>query len=850
MHLLLLFAGLLLAPLPADAVAPEELYDRVKATVEREAAIDAFEPEVTAYIRALLRKQLLARGVAPAALDDRIPTEEDILAILRDRWTDVCGRLEGHSGPSSRPECLEMVSDVRRIAADEMRVRRLGRELQAEATGYELPLSDLPGRSAQVAADLRGILSIWGAGGGAAATTVSGSLLRTVSFAERVGSNPGLYQQLFNDVAFALSSLDAEERIAAVWRYQYGVRLVRDERAPGFPAPHPYTPLDSGPGTERQFLFKRWEQDPDLEGKLLAIWQEVRGALQDPQVFAPPLQPEETALITFPQELLDLLPDNVLLWVRLDGNYEAMHPMGDIGLQWVVPLEPVLPSLTWEEDPILGGAYPPEPVRRELSGSTLVSLPVDGAGLCSTPAGGRGYLCRPVEALAEGGGCPLPPNAPADAIRLTWCAAEEDARRFTAAGADVCREIPYRSTPFDAQRSCRLQLQCAPACTPPAGSIAGVAAKTAAGDVSVCQTDDPNRVPPRYAFEHTLVIAQYRCGLPPGASVYRDVPGGPPEEAARIREANAVLCCELEGAAQRAMCDLLERDGAFLREPMQVDGVVLTAEVCAEIRTDRACRARPDGRGCYLSRAYPPAVLQAMDDRIRSNPAGSTLACADMMDDPRVSGIVTAIEGSTGVCTPGALSEYPNRIGNNLCFIGQCVEQSLEHARLTPSRTPSTAGGALGAWDDPRTGTPLAPLLTQAPPAQVRFDDYRPQLLLRAMETALCQAQGMPPRTPPIRCALSAQRQLGLERPSNLLTILGIVQQQSEQTEAFTDLLQLAPALGARAGSALYARYLEEASRSFAQILSTAADLLTEMTAVRFPAQMCPIGPGLPAPLP
>jgi len=928
----------------------------MKTIVEREISVPGLDPEVTAYIRAIFRKQLLSEGIAPADVERRVPKEADISAILRDEWTDVCGRLEGHEGPANRLDCLTIVERVRRLASDEMRVRKLGRLLQAEASGYELPISDLPGRSAQVAADLRGILNIWGAGGGAVATSQSGTMVRVTSLAPRIKANPALYRQLLGDVGSALTTLDGEERVAAVWRYQYGVRLVRNERAPRFPAPHTYTLSDSGPGTERQFLFHRWDDDPDLEGKLLAVWQEMLAAAADPRFFTPPLRSGETALLVFPEELQNLLPGNILLWARIDAD--SIHPMGDVGLQWHVPLEPVLPSLTHGEQPILGGTYPPAPVKNAMSGSTAPSLPVDGDGLCTSPAGMRGYLCRPIDPPDATERCPAPADLPPHTISLVWCKDEQsgapegewccmrdenrcryaasavsctqaggspsgspagcvangcpeppvnpmwccvpgegaqckrtinstecslqggspsvdatgcrangcvmpaDESRFTAAGADVCREIPYlhpEASSSDAvQHTCQLNIQCAPGCSVPANNSAITYGKGADGTVNICLMEQSPDINNTYLLYHELVHAQYYCGLPPGTTVYREIPAGASSEvAAAIRESNDVLCCEHEGTAYRAQCDLMERDGVFAAAGGSMDGIPLNAETCAEVWTDSTCRQREGGKGCYLSRAYPEAFVQKMF-HLADNPAQVPATCSSLVTrvdgkttitDPRAAGFAEAIDAGTAVCDPESVSRYDSRIGSHLCFIGQCVEQSLERHRVLPGRTPSVVADSVAPWDDPFTGTPLGALLMQPPLTLTRFPSYRPELLLRTMETALCQAQGMPPRTPPILCALSAQRRLSFEQGIGWEAAWGLLQQTKEQQETDTDLLSLSPALGARAGTALYARYLEESSRSFALLLRTAADLLADMTTISFPTQMCPISPGLPAPV-
>lgn len=952
-----LFVGMLLLPSVADASSGGRLYDQIKQTVERETGLTALDLEVAEYIRAIVRAQLLSQGVTGDDLTRRVPTAEDITLVLRDTWTNVCGRLEGHEGVSSRPECQEFVTMVRRLAADEMRVRTMGRLLQAETTGYELPIADVPGRSAQMTQDLRGILAIWGAGGSAVSADGSGVWLRTVSLTPRIDDNLVLYQQRFTAVRDALLALSREQQIAAVWRYQYGVRLVRNDRAPRFPAPYDYPAPITGSGSERQYLFHRWTEDgSNVEGALLALWEDVQTALLDVRIFQPPLQAGETALITFPKDLQDILPGNVLLWARLDGE-DPLHPLGDIGLQWIIPLEPVLPSLTKGDVPILGGTYPPEPVQSVQSGSVTVREPVDGRGLCSDPSAMRGYLCRSMDLSQTQQRCPRPADLPADAIGLVscseedaagipqgeWCCMQAENRcryavsavactqaggspsgspegciangcplppvnpvwccvpgagaqckrtinsnecslqggspsvdalgcmangckmptnddRYTMAGSDVCRDIAYVDRlavpPIDVQTECTLDIRCTPDCTMDLEADAATYPKRDDGIIPICMENSPTIVS-TYLLYHEFVHAQYFCGKPPETRLYTEIPpAATPEQRSTLQNDNNALCCEHEGTAYRAMCDLMERDGVFKAAGGSIDGIPLNAETCTEVLTQLTCSKREGLQGCYLSRSYPDAFMKSLYAHLLDNPANVPATCAQLRAtvngqstfvDPRIAGAIEEMEGEGGMCMPGNISRYPNRIGNNLCYIGQCVEESVQAHRMTPGRTPTVVQGVAAPWDDATTGTPLATLLTNPPLSQARFPFYRPESLVTSMETALCQQQGLPPRTPPVLCGLSVERQLGFERLVSPLAVFGMTQQSTEQEEATMDLLSLSPALGARIGTTLYARYLEEASRSFAVLLSTAADLLSEMKTIRFPTQMCPIAPGLPS---
>src|SRR6185503_16440480 len=74
--------------------------------------------------------------------------------------------------------------------------------------------------------------------------------------------------------------------------------------------------------------------------------------------------------------------------------------------------------------------------------------------------------------------------------------------------------------------------------------------------------------------------------------------------------------------------------------------------------------------------------------------------------DARVAARVRTIERQTATCTPGTETTYKNTIGNNACYLGQCVEESLELHRVTGGRSPATVGDEAFPWDDPNTGDP------------------------------------------------------------------------------------------------------------------------------------------------
>ena len=833
----LALAGLLLCSLSAGEAHAKPLYETIKENVEREIYTDKPDEEVVKYLHAIFDEKWDI-------------TQEDVEKILKGEGLSVCGSKQSGEAGKSFTGCDVMTQEIIRLAGQEGRVRALGRGLQALATGYELPLSEIPGHPIKFSTDLRGIVNIWSTEGTLSGEGVSSPSSSSSSSSESdsppvfLPDNPiyprtqpivllddeGEYNDKISAIASALDALSKEEQIAAVWRYMYGVRLVDEKRAPDYPPP--YEDGESGEGTERQYLFKRWEE---LEKAMMSLWNWDEKFPKDPAAYNPPLKKNDVVYFLIKEPL----NEEVILWLRVDGDPAGNHPMGDIGLHFKMPLEPLLPSLIHRNEAILGGTYPPEPMTEEDEREE-----VNGRRICSMPAAQRGYLCRPFlaalpenrcpEEFSDEQGNPLDPTA----IRLTTCEIGEE--QLTIAGPDVCREIPWKEPDGDSM-PCKVAMRCSAQCGDEEDHLGYTTPKNSEGVIEVCIENDPE-IPMTYVLYHELMHAYQFCGMPPMNSPYSEL---------NAEEANA-FCCRTEGEAYQAHCKMMEEDG-IIGPATVINGIPITTEACAEFFTDKACRGTieiEDGeevqlQGCPASRAYPASLWDELKQKVAENPADVPASCNEAIGNPdlRVQTLLETIEKRDPVCTVMNLSEYKNRIGNELCFIGQCMEESLELHRLVPGRNPATVGDQAFPWDNPLTGLPpLGNLITNSPAGPGFLPQYRPQLLAAEFETALCQLQGLPARTPPILCAIDSSRRLDLPLKNFFPTAFGLIGNAQEGETAETDLLSLATGIGTRMGTHLYTTYLRTASRSFAETLTSAKDLLTDIKEIEFPSQMCPIG--------
>ena len=202
---------------------------------------------------------------------------------------------------------------------------------------------------------------------------------------------------------------------------------------------------------------------------------------------------------------------------------------------------------------------------------------------------------------------------------------------------------------------------------------------------------------------------------------------------------------------------------------------------------------------------------------------------------------IRAIQRYAPVCAPGTESDYKNTIGNNACYVGRCVEESLELHRLTAGRTPATVGDGAFPYDAPETGDALATVLRSVPVTTPPLPSYRPQMVTRVLEDALCQLQGLPAATPPHLCAFSPSRRLAVPLADGAATAQSIVRSTDEQREATLLVEQLSNGLGSRIGTDMQGQYLRIGTRTLSEVVALANLLLKETLTVTFPTNMCPL---------
>ncbi len=812
----LLVGMLIVLPMAAHA-AEADLYLRMLDATRRDLLIDnegakTIDPEVTAFILGSYEpegKDLTEEDI-PLALENNplfcgLPTDTEEDAAEAD--LDIFGG------------CLAAQETIQILAQREMDTRTFAVDLQIVAAGNELnaPVNTDTPDSLQNRA--RALARIWRAGAGDIDADANATLIRMRDLPE----DGGMMQNVSNLMS-ALDALSPEERVAAVWRYtEGGYHYVSGQRVPQF-APPLEDPSDPD-GTERQYLFKRW---PDVEAALQAIHESARDMADDPE----PLRQRELLVFNIPDSIRAGLDADIRLWVYLEREGDEIG--GDAGVAWNPALEPVLPSLCEDGtdcEAIPGGAYPPPPQ--------------DGGGLCTGPYARLGYLCRPLptENTDE---CEEEVEPEAGTIILTACTSKLP-REITTAGPEACMNIDWHAEAFNPIKQCRVEVTCDDG-TPLTGQTSP---KMPDGTVKVRIKTAPD-TPAPYILIHELVHARQLCGQPPGTMLYSP-PGGGDDAKTLMQKRDA--CCYTEGEAYKAQCEAMAADGVFEGNPISPStGIPMNAETCWQIFVDASCQERGYG-SCPSAFSYETVpldqqfafakdVLALSFDRA---PDWMPLTCADQMDPPdgkeadsRVAGQLRAAEQlGRETCDPNQTVSYENTIGNNVCYFDRCLEESFRY-RAVAGRNTYTVGDATAPHDvclvpDPQPGGLIVKHQIQPPDAAIPA--YRPALVIRQVENALCT--GSTPQGLPILCAFDPQKsiRLGGTLPAISLDIGAETQSRDDENEAA---LAAIPALGARIGTRLYVDYLTQATLALADMTENAAALLTGFTTIEFPTVMCP----------
>ena len=841
------------------------------------------ELDVQTYLPLILKGRLW-HPVEEGDVDIAVQQDEKLLCASWDESQGNCFTTK------------EIAHQARRAAWH----RTLARDLQLIVTGHENKMVGWTGQTSPLDAGLPGILNIWQSGvdemtNPVLSRTPSGRPIDLEDADDEINSVRGALNQLVE----TKNGKESQRLLAAaVFRYRHGFNYVT--RSEGMNCP--------GADAQNDMEILTMRHCP-LESALRGL---AALLLKDGEP------------VLYKSVSLDDL--GVVIWIRQD----------DVGLQWQLPLEPVMPTLESRMAPgtvRLGGTYPDDIPEPALTG-----------GICSHPIGARGYLCRPV----EGGNCSqtrgqplyLAANAKAGEIREDtagnfwykqndgkWHGApglpditrddqwmDENTKRIvseptppdsdltitlveclpynyrselpihvTDSGPDICTTGGWRLSLYDPSatanfadgadldaqcQTCMPDIECIPSPpdenTPDDKKCFTGDYNANTGRLKVC-VNEKSGLPAQYTMMKELVVAQQLCSRSPRESLERKLfenrlafkekvegpVGDPMELVALLDEEKNLLqeCCSLQWYPSLVACKAMAEDGNF----QDTDTGILE---CAGAIANQSCGGQCSPPPIMEENETPEEKKRKEDEKIKQEEelihkivtsvkshTGAGEACSAFLEEAAApEARIESIKSSFPIsCSPNCKVQYENTIGNNLCYIGQCVEQAMEGSRLIPGRMTFGSGDEAYPWDGCAAPDPQNGAFIEMPAAHVPYVPlYRGLEMVRAADIAVCQANGYPPLTPPVLCLFSPTRQMVLPYYEASMQVTGM-QAQAEEQAIRSYLAQAASAsIGVRAATSLYEDFIDRSLGEFGSLIKIAAGLIGQIGETKWPSYMCP----------
>ena len=335
-------------------------------------------------------------------------------------------------------------------------------------------------------------------------------------------------------------------------------------------------------------------------------------------------------------------------------------------------------------------------------------------------------------------------------------------------------------------------------------------------------------MPLKYVVIHELVHAQQFCDSPsmPGTS------GMSQQE-----------CCAEEFEAYSISCKAAAEDGVF-------DETEFNIEECAAILSDTSCTANPKDRinrhPVVGNRRFPCTNRDPDDERLKKLSeaifSGKEETCSQAVSWDTMDGRAKQqIESLKKSCNPKCEVEYENTIGNNLCYIGQCIEESIEAHRLIPGRMPLITGDEAYPWDSCAADDPQKASVLKVPPfTSPQIPSYKIQEIVEQMDTLICQANGLPRMSPPVLCSFDPRQRIGLPIQDALKMAQSLTGQEEAVASQAKDIQMTLENIGVRLGTTLYTDYITPAMKGLGDTIGAATTLVREIGETKFPTQMCP----------
>jgi len=876
MFSLLLSIGLLLIP---GTYAQEEesnqntLYYTIKNAVEMETLKQKAELPVENFAAGIFYDKAVPMEMETTYVD--IALQKDVLGMCGSDSSDT----EKHN---SHIACLQSQERIREVVDRASWNRALGRELQAIASGYEVGVEGYPGQPIEAVMRMGSIAQLWRAGTDILKEPFLETLTRAEPWPEGQEETidnelQGVVTQITDLIREANDKEDDTEMVAAVWRYKNGVNYVKNHEG------------DCGSGSasnnpNRMWFNRRW----------CAIESQLLHVLNDTILANAKIEKGNEEFIIFPSYIDK--ENNLFIWIRDDDigiqwyiptepmqaalyhptyidclEETSVHSCYDIygddmlirgGLYPIKQDETGLrpgqaglfpgklnPPREEEQNPLPRGDVPDLPPE-----GLLVPQPKEGEGICSHPFSKRGYLCRAIESTA----CDLTTQeqdeltaSGSGGIILTRCQPERFNGDITQriSGDNICTIGGWKQTVEEnivkdtsardenmvpnQCASCAVDIVCAEKCwdDPKLKTFAKTSLSKKDGVIEVCIPTIVGPTQYESLMVHEMVHAQQLC---------RD---SNLQFAARLgyegtKKEESTACCSLEREAYFTQCKMYAIEGVL-------EKAGLTIDQCASTLANNSCSSfddNPDDDNyvCTNDDVDPKVISQLIKNTLTemSDSLRFSQTCAATIENPYIVAMKNSMPLS---CKPGCQTQYLNTIGNNLCYAGQCIEETHEWSETISGRSAFTTVDEAYPWnaceiEDPEIGQfAVSPAIT-AP----HFPLYRPEYLMKQLDDALCQINGLPARTPPALCGFDAFKRLNLPPLNYFQTASDLTSQQNQYNSAALALQYAAKGLGTRIANEMFTQYLSTASNTFAELMNMSHRLFKQVGDITFPAAMCP----------
>jgi len=793
----------------AQSLGGLKLYENMYNVTVQETTLENVDEQIVSYVVQLAEQEnMIPEGKTASDM------VEVVKAAFETRLDDFCEQYNGLF--DACPQIYQMFRDW---GLDIIDTRTLTTDLLHIATGYETGVTGNMGEIFTIAERTLTIRNLWRSADDALLTPEVFPLVRAVPRPDSV--TDGMFDELATELG------KTGEPLGAVSRYRYGIAAFDTKEA----------------CVEKQGATELWEATEarlcEVEKKLKAI----RDALpSDPLTYDPPLQRGE--IVIFPLRRLDA-PPNVIVWMMAENVNGKIKR--DAGLGWQLMLNTVNIGIMGGEDcdagklgesycTVLdrfgirpGGRYedpPKEPTEQE-------------GGLCHLAFARDGYLCRPMR--HDRCNAEIKDKEPRSIV-LAECKPTQAKQpvALSESGPDICRtgwwRIPSEELknmpppPEDLDGPlppgecslCRVDARCKDNCIDDAPAV--TEPKDDNGVIHICIDRGAPRSLLRINLIHEMVHAQQLCNLPPHTKLFDTVE----------------RCCASEAEAHAVSCRVLAEDGIL-------DEADLSVEECTGGLANISCGRYGDKVCSALSGTDVKEKIEEVLKRKEQEP-GSNFPSCDEVGAEWMQGIakldsriISMIESLNGSCSPGCATKYQNTIGNNLCFIGQCVEQSIEQSRVIPGRMALDVGDESFPWDScATTDSQAGGLITLPALSPPLTPAYNPRLLVESLDRALCQINGLPSMTPPIVCQFDYQRRLNIPTSDYVSTALSFTSQIEENDTPTQSLQRMTQGIATRIGTSMLTRYLSWAGMALSDTLRTGNRLLNSMEKTEFPRDTCP----------